>query len=57
MAVPQDMSYETISKYQGVIIAELACMLIFYILLKIIHFCKWGYLYVDGEETEGTNIN
>ena len=46
-------NYNTVSRYQGVVVAELACMFIFYLLLKIIHFCKWGYLYFKGEESEG----
>lgn len=28
---------------QGVILAEVACTFFFYILLKIIHYLRWGY--------------
>ncbi len=35
---------EKVHYYQGVIVAELAVMLLLYILLKIIHYVKWGYV-------------
>ena len=54
MAFPQSYTQGAINRYQGVIIAEVACMLVFYILLKMIHFFKWGHLYLSGEESEGT---
>lgn len=45
MVIPDD--YENSDKYIGVIIAELAATLVFYIILKIIHFCVWGHHYVS----------
>lgn len=43
MALPDTIP--NIDKYVGVVIAELAATLIFYIVLKIVHFCVWGHLY------------
>ena len=55
MAIPQGLNLTQLTRYQGVAIAELACMFIFYLILKIVHFCKWGHLYTDpDEESEGT---
>lgn len=34
----------TVNKYQGVVIAEIACTLVLYIILRIIHYCIWGWL-------------
>jgi hypothetical protein len=46
MALPDsfDNNIENLDYYQGVIIAEVAVMLILYIILKIIHYVKWGHL-------------
>ncbi len=55
MGVPED--YENSDKYVGVIIAELAATLVFYIILKIIHFCVWGHLYnPKNNNIEGTPL-
>lgn len=56
MGYPADASTSTIvDKYQGVVIAEIACTLILYIVLRIIHFCIWGYLFqTKTEDAEGT---
>jgi hypothetical protein len=35
--------------YQGVLLVEVALTLFLYILLKVIHYCKWGY-----HEEQGT---
>lgn len=43
--------------YVGVIIAEVAATLILYIILKIVHFCIWGHLYVCKDvNLEGTSL-
>jgi hypothetical protein len=36
-------SINTLHYYQGVLIAEVALTLIIYLLLKIIHYVKWGH--------------
>ena len=52
MTLPESFngSITTLHYYQGVLIAEVALTLIFYLLLKIIHYVKWGY---DGEMAGG----
>lgn len=43
--------------YIGVIIAEVAATLVLYIILKVVHFCIWGHLYVcRNVNLEGKNI-
>jgi hypothetical protein len=56
MAYPTDAPTSALTdRYQGVVIAEIACTLILYIVLRIIHFCMWGYLYqAKTEDNEGT---
>lgn len=45
MAFPSGVTVAaTADKYQGVVIAEIACTLIIYIALRIIHFCMWGFV-------------
>jgi hypothetical protein len=46
MAIPDSFKDDitNIHYYQGVIIAEIAVMLLIYILLRLIHYIKWGYL-------------
>ena len=56
MAFPQDYEEWQIIRYQGVVIAEVAVMFIIYIILKMLHFCKWGHLYLGGEESEGNGL-
>ena len=56
MAFPQDYEEWQIIRYQGVVIAEVAVMFIIYIILKMLHFCKWGHLYLGGEESEGNGF-
>jgi len=44
---------DTVSKlhyYQGVLIAEVALTLILFMVLKIIHYIKWGYDEEAGTE-------
>jgi hypothetical protein len=41
-------SIDNLHYYQGVIIAEVAVTLVIYIVLRIIHFVKWGYLEDDA---------
>lgn len=36
-------SIYTLHYYQGVLIAEVALTLIIYLLLKMIHYVKWGH--------------
>lgn len=45
MTLPESFngSIHTLHYYQGVLIAEVALTLIFYLLFKIIHYIKWGY--------------
>lgn len=54
MAIPESFKGDiaNIHYYQGVIIAEIAVMLLIYIFLKLIHYIKWGYL-EDEEGEEG----
>jgi hypothetical protein len=44
MAIPESFNndIEKVHYYQGVIIAEVAVTLLLYIILKIIHYIKWG---------------
>lgn len=44
MAIPDNENQ--INRYVGVVIAEIAATLVLYIILKIVHFCVWGHLYV-----------
>lgn len=55
MAFPADaQTLVVVEKYQGVVIAEIVCTLILYIVLRILHFCIWGYKSVaKPDETEG----
>lgn len=46
------VTHDAVSKYQGVVIAEVACTLILFITLRILHFCFWGYTQVNAESTE-----
>lgn len=52
MALPESFngSITTLHYYQGILVAEVALTLIFYLLLKIIHYVKWGY---DEEMNSG----
>ena len=51
MGFPTDAPTSAIAdKYQGVVIAEIACTLILYIVLRIIHFCIWGWLMSQTQE-------
>lgn len=36
-------SINNLHYYQGVLIAEVAVTLLIYLLLKVIHYVKWGY--------------
>jgi hypothetical protein len=49
MALPESFngSIHSLHYYQGVLIAEVALTLIIYLILKIIHYVKWGH---DEEE-------
>lgn len=38
--------------YQGVLIAEVALTLILFLVLKIIHYIKWGYDEETGEDSQ-----
>lgn len=44
MTIPEafNNSITDIHYYQGVIIAEVAATLVVYIVMKIIHYVKWG---------------
>lgn len=53
MAFPVDaLTRVLVNKYQGVVIAEIACTLVLFIILRIIYFCMWGYLYQTKSEDE-----
>jgi hypothetical protein len=45
MTIPDSFngSINNVHYYQGVLIAELALTLVIYLLLKIIHYIKWGH--------------
>ena len=43
----QDIHY-----YQGVLIVEIALTLLIFFVLKIVHYCKWGYDEEQGVEGE-----
>jgi len=45
MALPDafENNLENLDYYQGVLIAEVAVMLVLYIVLKMIHYIKWGH--------------
>lgn len=55
MGYPPDApSTLEIDRYVGVVIAELAATLVFYIALRIIHFIVWGHYYLDkNKDIEG----
>ena len=38
-----DNSINNLHYYQGVLIAEVALTLVFYLVLKVIHYIKWGH--------------
>jgi DNA-binding ferritin-like protein len=55
MALPED--YSNTAKYVGVVIAELAATLVLYIILKIVHFCVWGHLFLEkNTNVEGNSM-
>lgn len=45
MTLPEafENDIDNLDYFQGVIIAEVAVMLIIYIILKMVHYIKWGY--------------
>lgn len=43
MTFPNSNNATTTNTIQGVILAEVACTFFLYILLKIIHYLRWGY--------------
>ena len=51
MAIPDvfNGNLSDIDYQQGVIIAEVASMLLIFIILKVIHYVKWGF---DDEQIE-----
>lgn len=57
MAYPPDaISAVEVERYVGVVIAELAATLVFYIALRIIHFLVWGHYYLEkNTNIEGTS--
>lgn len=43
MAIPENLGdLNNVHYYQGIIIAEVSVTLVLYIILKIIHYVKWG---------------
>jgi hypothetical protein len=56
MALPDSFngSIHTLHYYQGVLIAEVALTLIIYLILKIVHYVKWGH---DEEESSSADKN
>ena len=45
MVLPESFQgrIENLHYYQGVIIAEVAVTLVLYIVLRMVHFVKWGH--------------
>ena len=45
MALPDSFngSINSLHYYQGVLVAEIALTLIIYLILKIVHYVKWGH--------------
>ena len=43
-------SIHNLHYYQGVLIAEVALTLVIYLILKMVHYVKWGH---DEEEAAG----
>lgn len=43
MVFPNSNNWATTNTIQGVILAEVACTLFLYIMLKFIHYLRWGY--------------
>ena len=57
MGFPTDATTtKIVDKYQGVVIAEIACSLVLYIVLRIIHYCIWGHALQNKNDDEGTLI-
>jgi hypothetical protein len=58
MAFPEASEYYVVDRYVGVVIAEIAATLVFYIILKMVHYVIWGYLYAGkgGAYVEGTPL-
>lgn len=52
MTIPSSFngSINTLHYYQGVLVAEVALTLLIYLLLKVIHYVKWGH---DEEASAG----
>ena len=49
-------SIKDLHYYQGVLLVEVALTLLFYLILKIVHYVKWGYDEENGgseKEAEG----
>ena len=53
MTFPNSNSLAYTNTIQGVILAEIACTFFLYLLLKIIHYLRWGYE-EDQAPKEGT---